>query len=153
MGSSTSVVIALAARPDGTSTGVAIALALVSIALVAAAAVTTRARRPRPVGDGRPEPLPSGVLEPPAVVGVLTGGYRTPDAAVTATLLDLAAREWVRLAVVDGSVVVLTRDAGRAGDPLRPFEQQVLNHVAGRAVGGVTTPAALVAARSRLDRG
>jgi Predicted membrane protein (DUF2207) len=143
---------AVAVRPDGGATTTAALLVVLAVLLLVVGSLRTRPRRPVPVGDGRPAPLPGDVVEPPAVVGLLTGGFRTPNLAVTATLLDLAAREWVRLAVVDGSVVVLTRDAGRAGDPLTSYEQQVLNHVAARSVGGVATAAALVNARQRLDR-
>lgn len=114
-----------------------------------------RCRPPRPIeiGDRRPAPDHDGLLEEPAVVGLLTNGYRVPDSAVTATALDLARRGWIRLASTDeGELVVFTRGSGRHGDVLRGFEQQVLNHLTARSFDGVTTAGTLIATAGRLDR-
>ncbi len=62
--------------------------------------------------DRRPEPIDGTSLETPAVVALLTNGFRVPASAITATTLDLAARGWVRLAVVDDELVVVTRGQG-----------------------------------------
>ena len=50
--------------------------------------------------DTKPAPLPGHRLEPPAVVAVLTNGFRVPASAITATALDLAARGWIRLWII-----------------------------------------------------
>ncbi len=112
-------------------------------------------KRPRllePVGRQRPTVNAAGVLEPPAVVALLTNDYEVPRSAVTATALDLAARGWIRLTTSDGELVVVTRGAGQAGDSLRPFEQQVLNHLSARAFNDVTSAGTLAASHHRLDR-
>ncbi len=105
-----------------------------------------------PVGTRRPDPIDGGVLEPPAVVALLTNGYDVPRSAVTATALDLAARGWIRLTTSDGELVVVTRAAAQAGDTLQPFEQQVMNHLAARAFNDVTSAGTLAASHHRLDR-
>ena len=112
----------------------------------------SRPARPQPVGDQRPPADQYGVIEPPAVVALLTNGYVVPPAAITATVLDLAARGWVRLGLADTEVVVLLDGRGREGDALRPFEQQVMNHLAASAFNGVTSAATLAATQRRLGR-
>jgi hypothetical protein len=101
--------------------------------------------------DRRPEPLPGNRLEPPAVVALLTNGFRVPNSAITATALDLAARGWVRLAIVDDELVVVTRGQGAAGDSLLPFEQQVLSHLMSRAFNDVSSAGTLAMSQHRLD--
>ena len=91
-------------------------------------------------------------MEPPAVVGLLTNDYTVPPTAVTATMLDIASRAWIQLAHASGEVVVFTRGSGQQGDVLRPFEQQVLNHLAGQTFDGVTSAATLATAQHRLTR-
>ena len=54
-----------------------------------------------PAVDRRPPPLDGHHIESPAVVALLTNGFRVPSSAITATALDLASRGWVRIAVVD----------------------------------------------------
>lgn len=102
--------------------------------------------------DSRPGPLEGHELETPAIVGLLTNRFRVPNSAITATALDLAGRGWVRLAVVDDELVVVTRGTGAAGDELRPYEQQVLNHLASRAFNDVVSAGTLLLAQHRLDR-
>ncbi len=102
------------------------------------------ARRPPPLGDDR--------LEPPAVVGLLTNDYDVPRSALTATAIDLASRGWVRFTTVDGELVVVTRASAAQGDSLRPFEQQVLNHLASRAFNDVTSANTLAMSHHRLNR-
>jgi hypothetical protein len=102
--------------------------------------------------DRRPSPLPGHALEPPAVVALLTNGFDVPPSAITATALDLAARGWVRLAIVDDELVVVTRGQGAAGDLLLPYEQQVLAHLASRAFNDVSSASTLALSQHRLDR-
>ena len=75
-----------------------------------------------------------------------------PASAITATALDLAARGWVRLAVVDDELVVVTRGQGAAGDSLQPYEQQVLSHLMSRAFNDVSSAGTLAMSQHRLDR-
>jgi hypothetical protein len=105
-----------------------------------------------PDTDTRPDPLADQLLETPAVVALLTNRFRVPASAITATALDLAGRGWIRLAVVDDELVVVTRGAGSAGDSLRPYEQQVLNHLASRAFNDVSSASTLELSQHRLDR-
>lgn len=146
-------VVAFFDRPSTSALLVAIAAVAAGWVLHVRAAWTTRPDHDPPAGDQRPRPLSDGSLEPPAVVALLTNGYDTPDAAVTATALDLAARGWIRLTTVDGELAVVTRGAARAGDSLLPFEQQVLNHLASRAFNDVISAGTLAISQHRLDRG
>ena len=140
---------------DRPSTGM-LALALVCVAAAWAAYVAaewlTRASIAEPESDRRPEPLEGATLEPPAVVGLLTNEFTAPRTAVTATALDLAARGWIRLATVEDELVVVMQASPSAGDSLRPFEQQVLNHLAARAFNDVSSANTLAASHHRLDR-
>ncbi len=133
-----------------------LAVAIVCVGAAAAASWwaerSTRAPRPEPSGDRRPAPLEGQALEPPAVVGLLTNEFTAPRSAVTATALDLAARGWIRLSTVDGEPVVVTRGAPAQGDSLRPYEQQVLNHLASRAFNDLSSASTLAASQHRLDR-
>ncbi len=104
-----------------------------------------------PDGDRRPH-APLGRGEPPAVVALLTNGFRVPRSAITATVLDLAARGWIRIVVVDDELAVVTTGTAAAGDSLRPYEQQVLNHVASRAFNGVVSAGTMSISQHRLDR-
>jgi hypothetical protein len=101
--------------------------------------------------DRRPDPIDGDAFETPAVVALLTNGFRVPASAITATTLDLAARGWVRLAVVDDELVVVTRGQGRAGDSLRPYEQQMLSHLMSRAFNDVSSAGTLAMSQHRLD--
>ncbi len=139
-------------RPSTSTLAVAVVVALVGWLLHHNAERTTRPARPEIGPDRRPAPLADGSVEPPAVVALVTNGYDVPRTAVTATALDLAARGWVRLATVDDELVVVTRSSASAGDSLRPFEQQVLNHLASRAFNDVTSANTLAASHHRLDR-
>ncbi len=106
---------------------------------------------PDAADDRRPEPIDGTSLETPAVVALLTNGFRVPASAITATTLDLAARGWVRLAVVEDELVVVTRGQGRAGDSLRPYEQQMLSHLMSRAFNDVSSAGTLAMSQRRLD--
>jgi hypothetical protein len=102
--------------------------------------------------DRRPHPLHGHAIETPAVVALLTNGFSVPSSAITATALDLAARGWVRLSIVDDELVVVTRGQGLAGDVLLPYEQHVLGHLASRAFNDVCSASTLAMSQHRLDR-
>jgi hypothetical protein len=149
-----SSVAALIDRPATTSLTVA---TVVTAAGWAFHAWSEHAARPAPVEapeadvDRRPTPIDGHPIETPAVVALLTNGYRVPPSAITATALDLAARGWVRLAVVDDELVVVTRGQGAAGDSLRPYEQQVLSHLMSRAFNDISSAGTLAMSQHRLD--
>lgn len=139
-------------RPASTPLGVAVAAVAAGFALHAWAAWSTRPRRPNRGPAERPAALPTGP-EPAAVVGQLTDGFHVPTASVPATVLDLAARGWVRLAHAEGELMVVTKGSGAAaGDVLRPHEQLVLNHLSARSFNDVTSGATLAISQRRLGR-
>ena len=105
-----------------------------------------------PIGDRRPDPIPGQRLETPAVVALLTNGFEVPRSAITATAVDLAARGWIRLGIVDDELVVITRGQGAAGDALQTYEQHVLGHLSARAFNDVTSAGTLAISQYRLDR-
>ena len=139
-------------RPSGTSLAIAITAAVAGWALYFWAEYSTRQSVDAPTTDRRPAPMPDHGIETPAVVALLTNDFRTPQAAVTATALDLAARGWIRLTHSDGELIVVTRGTGSAGDSLQPYEQQVLNHLSARAFNDTTSAGTLAASHHRLDR-
>lgn len=143
--------VAILDRPATTPLAIAVAAVVAGWGWHVWAERSTDVRGLLPDGDRRPGPV-DGRVEPPAVVALLTNGFRVPHAAVTATMLDLAARGWIRLVVVDDEVAVVTRGQGAAGDVLRPYEQQVMNHIASRAFNGVVSAGTLSASQHRLDR-
>lgn len=161
-------VVAFLHRPTNGAITWMVVLALIGMAAHWIAEWITRPPRPEAGSSSRPAPLgadddtagpttstASGTahqLEPAAVVGVLTNDYEVPRSAAVATVLDLAARGWVRIAAVDGDVVVVTRGAPSEGDTLRPFEQQVINHLRSRSFNDVTSASTLGASYRRLDR-
>ena len=149
------VVLPVLAVFDRPSNGSLTLIVLIAVAGWAAHVWAEWSTRPPGVEPGpprRPEPLDGAVIERPAVVGLLTNRYDAPRTAVTATVLDLAARGWVRFSTVDGELVVVTRTTAAQGDSLRPFEQQVLNHVSSRAFNDVISAGTLAASHARLDR-
>lgn len=140
-------------RPDGAWTVFTLVAVVVAVLVRRHVETTTRPPRPVEIGRDRPRAADDGRLEPPAVIGLLTNAARVPSSAVTATVLDLARRRWVRLATTDqGEVVVFVRGTGTPGDHLAPFEQQVLNHLTARSFDGLVSGGTLAAARTRLDR-
>jgi hypothetical protein len=139
-------------RPTTTTLSIVVICAVLGWGLHWYAGWSTRPRFDSPGAARRPAPLANGILEPPAVVAMLTNGYDVPRSAVAATTLDLAARGWVRLTTIEDELVVVTRGNAATGDTLRPFEQQVLNHLAARAFNDVTSANTLAASHHRLDR-
>ena len=141
----------LVQRPSTTALAAAVVATLTAWAAEIWAERSTATPRIEPVGDRRPERT-GGAAETPAVVALLTNGFRVPSSAVTATVLDLAARGWLRVTVVDDELAVVTTGQGAAGDSLRPYEQQVLNHVTSRAFNGMVSAGTLAVSQHRLDR-
>lgn len=99
------------------------------------------------------EPGPAtGVLaeHSPAVVDLITGGWRLCDEAASATLLDLAARGVVAVEEIgpELSLVRLRKDPGG----LRPYERLVYDHVRALAVDGVVATGALAEGSRDLRR-
>jgi hypothetical protein len=108
----------------------------------------TTATRPRPVEPGPPT-LDLGGPEPPAVVNLLTGGWRMTEDALSATLLDLAARDLFDLlqqGPEPDRTVVRLRAAAPAD--LLPYERRVHDRVARLAAGGIVPVAALARGNS-----
>lgn len=145
-------VAAILDRPNTGTLTIAIVVVILGWVLHAWFYWSKRPKLLEPIGTKRPAGPEGGELEPPAVVALLTNEYDVPRSAVTATALDLAARGWIRLSTADGELVVVTRGSAQAGDTLRPFEQQVLNHLAARAFNDVTSAGTLAASHRRLDR-
>ncbi len=143
--------IGLPDRPDTSTLSIAVAFAVAGGVLHVWAERSTRSEARASDTDRQPAPLDVTGIEPPAVVALLTNGFDVPISAITATALDLAARQWIRLATVDGELVVVTPGAGSSGDVLEAFEQQVLNHVAARAFNGVSSAGTLALSHHRLD--
>ncbi|MBX6382544.1 MAG: DUF2207 domain-containing protein [Microbispora sp.] len=86
----------------------------------------------------------------PAVVDLITGGWRLRDEAVSATLLDLAARGVVAIEEI-GPELSLVRLRGEPGG-LRPYERLVYDHVRSLAVDGVVATGALAEGSRDLGR-
>jgi Predicted membrane protein (DUF2207) len=101
------------------------------------AAVGTRARGV----DPGPATMDLGE-EPPAVVDLLTNDWRVTPDAIPATLLDLAARDYVDLEQY-GPGRTMCRLRRSAGEGLETYERMLLDHVAGLAVDGVVPAEAL----------
>lgn len=115
------------------ASALAAAVWLVVLALVALA---TRSRPPRAAAAVKgPGP------EPPALAALLAGGWRLPQAAVPATLLDLAARSHLELVEHAAGLALRVRNADARG--LEPYEHQVLEQVAALAGNGAVPVAAL----------
>lgn len=110
-------------------------------ALLAAFAFATRCREV----DAGPATLDLGGPEPPAVVCLITDGWRLGHEAVPATLLDLAARRKVDIDQVGDRTLVRLRRRGTApaDADLQPYERLVLQHVESHATDGVVPAEAL----------
>jgi len=80
--------------------------------------------------------------EPPAVVDLLTNDWRVTADAIPATLLDLAARDYLDLEQY-GPGRTVCRIRRTSGEGLEAYERMVLDHVAGLAVDGVVPAEAL----------
>ena len=113
---------------------VAAATAGIWIALLAVVAAATE---PRDVDPG-PAMLDLPGPESAAVVGLLTGDWELHRDALTATVLDLAARRHIHIEWIAPHTFVRVPKVGTPGDDaLAPYEAQVLIHLQGLA--GETT--------------
>jgi Predicted membrane protein (DUF2207) len=115
------------------------AIGTAALWLLAATAVLVSRMPPQPsVG---PRTLELGA-EPPAIANFLTHGFRVTDAAVPATLIDLAARN-----VVDieqrGPGVFYVRLRPANDELLTSYERRVLDHLRASAHDGVVPAEAL----------
>lgn len=109
-----------------------VAAAMVVLAAAAIAFVWTSTKPPRPrAGEATMDLGP----ESPAVVDLLTGGFRVEDDAVPATVVDLGARGWLDIDEAGGRIF-LRRRSGK-GD-LTKYEERVLRHIEGHAIDGQT---------------
>jgi hypothetical protein len=100
----------------------------------------------------RPEPAESaGALrsDTPAVVNLLTNDCTVTASGFRATMLDLAARGWLRILPPDDELDELARVRPAAsayqGDALRPHERLVLQHVLSRFTTDRAIPARYLA--------
>jgi hypothetical protein len=94
---------------------------------------------------GVPTGPPTGVFPPesPAVVDLITGGWRLCDEAAAATLLDLAARRMLAIEEIGPELSLVRLPRNPPAQPLTRYEQMVLDHVAGLSRDRVVATAAL----------
>ena len=93
---------------------------------------------PRPGPPGDPNRLES---ESPALVDLLTGGWKLCEEAAAATVLDLAARRVVSVEEI-GPELSLVRLAASEPTGLNTYEQMVLDHLAGSPPPTASSPPA-----------
>lgn len=127
-----------------------IGVAVVAVAAAAAVLLVTwlRTKPPRPpVG---PQAMDGG-NEPPAIVDLVTGGFRVEDDAVPATVVDLAARRAIDIEEVAGGNVVIRIRRKRPGD-LTAYEERVMRHIERKAVDGIAPAAALTLGQAGVSR-
>ncbi|GII78998.1 hypothetical protein Sru01_39800 [Sphaerisporangium rufum] len=116
--------------------------------LLTAMALATRSPRVSagpPTAELRPES--------PALVDLITGGWRLCEEATSATLLDLAARGVVQIEEVGPELSLVRLPGGhRERPPLTAYEKLVLDHVTSLATGGVVATGALAEGSRHLGR-
>lgn len=99
---------------------------------VALLLLLTARTEPRDI-DAGPPTLDLVGDEPPAVVALIAGDWELPRDAVTATVLDLAARRHVAIEWIAPATFLRVRDhsavAGADAGALMDYEQQVLAHL------------------------
>lgn len=128
-----------AATPGGAMLGFAVLLAIVGHVGLSWAERTATPERIDSSGS-------SGELrkEPPAIVNVLTNDATLTAAGMRATVVDLAARGWIRILppVTDDEVSrVRPASGGYDGDALLPHERLVLQHILARFTTDQAIPA------------
>jgi hypothetical protein len=104
-----------------------------------------RVAPPRPAPAERVDRLRD---DTPGVVNMLTNDATVTAAGLRATMIDLAARGWLRiLPPDDDDELARVRPAARAsqGDSLRPYERLVLQHVIARFTADRAIPARYLA--------
>lgn len=127
-----------------------LALVLTGVAFVLTLVVGA-ATRPRSPKAG-PATMDLGP-EPPATVDLLTDDFEVTQEAVTATVLDLAARRWLSVdEPAPGTVLVRLRARDGRGE-LKAFEAQVMGLVHELAVDGVVRAEALTTGREGMAEG
>jgi hypothetical protein len=121
-------------------------------ALLAAGAVLTYLRTRDRLLPPRPDPDESaGTLrsDTPAVVNLLANDATVTAAGFRATMIDLAARGWLRILPPEDELEELARvrpaAAAHHGDALRPHERLVLQHVLSRFTTDRAIPARYLA--------
>jgi hypothetical protein len=115
-------------------------------ALVALAVTRTRRLPPRPAAD----PVVTSLRDDtPAVVNMLANDATVTAAGFRATVIDLAARGWLRVLPPEDEAGDLARVRPAAtayqGDTLRPHERLVLQHVLARFTNDRAIPARFLA--------
>jgi hypothetical protein len=120
---------------------VLLAAAGVAVLWLLVAAAIWLLRRP-PGVDGAPATMDLG-SEPPAIAALLCDGYDVRSETAPTTLLDLAAREVIRLEELRPGETVCMVPAGSGPVGLLPFEDHVLDALRSKAVDGVVPATAL----------
>ena len=99
-----------------------------------------------------PRPAPAATVERlrddvPAVVNMLANDATVTAEALRATVIDLAARGWLRILPPDDDELARVRPSAQAyeGDSLRPHERLVLQHVMARFTTDRAIPARYLA--------
>jgi hypothetical protein len=124
---------------------------IVIAAVLAVAGFAALGHLSRRVAPPRPDPAPrvdTLRADTPAVVNMLANDATVTAAGLRATMIDLAARGWLRiLPPEDGDDLARVRPAARAshGDSLRPHERLVLQHVIARFTTDKAIPARYLA--------
>lgn len=103
-------------------------------------AVVIAARHVKDI-DAGPETSELGE-EPPAVAALLANSFRLPAEAAPATILDLAARRVIRIEDYRPGLPMI-RMTGGPPEPLRPYEERILELLESKASGGVVPAEAL----------
>jgi hypothetical protein len=120
--------------------------AVIWLIVVSVVVLATAQRHPSP----RPPSMALGP-EPPALAGLLLNNANVPTGAVAATIVDLAARGYLRLdEVAPGRTIC--RIVRGPGPDLLAYERHVLDHVASLAVGGVVPADALTTGPTERSR-
>lgn len=128
------------------STGLLVVATLaVVVGFITLRVTAARIAPPRPRSASRAGPLRS---EPPAVVNLLSNDATLTAAGFRATMIDLAARGWLRILPPDDEdELARVRPAAAAfeGDSLLPHERLVLQHVLARYTSERAIPARYLA--------
>ena len=126
-----------------TAPNLGLALAAVVLAAVTLLVTLAYAWQTQPREPSRGPSTHDLGAEPAAIVNFLTEDFTVTPAAVPATMLDLAVRNWLTVEDVGTGNVVIRLGSDRSGDVLSPYEQRVLAHLDGLAVGAVVPAEAM----------